>query len=170
MNSETAGAKTLQLRERPVDILLIAFYFVSISYGLLFSLPEALGVPVAPDSPWPPLRGLYEWAVLEEPTHLQAPLPVFLWSAVAIDGFVHSPFLCVMVYALWTGKTWIRYWCLLFAGSAVTNMYYYFASTLMGDHPPPNLAYYMAFNLPWMLMPMLLAWRMRHPEPFTRAL
>jgi hypothetical protein len=46
---------------------------VSVLYGFLFSLPEGLGVPVAPDSPWPPLRALHGWAVAEEPAHLDPP-------------------------------------------------------------------------------------------------
>ena len=154
------------LRRRPIDILLSAFYGISALYGLLFSLPEALGVPVSPDSPWPPLRWLYQWAVAEEPTHLQRPLPIFLLSASAIDGFVHAPFLLVLIYALATGKAGIRLWAILFAGSSVTNMYYYFMHTLLGDHPPPNTLYYLSFNLPWLLMPMLLAFRMRKTDPF----
>ena len=157
---------TPPLRQRPVDILIVGFYTISVLYGLLFSLPEALGIPVSPDSPWPPLRYLYEWAVAEEPTHLLQPLPIFLLSAVAIDGFIHSPFLCVMLYAFIVGKNWIRLPALVFAGSAITNMYYYFMATLLGDHPPPNTLYYLVFNLPWMLMPMLLIWRVRHEKPF----
>ena len=60
---------TVPLSKRPIDILLIAFYAVSFTYGFLFNIPEALGVAVSPDSPWPPLRWLYEWAVAEEPAH-----------------------------------------------------------------------------------------------------
>lgn len=152
--------------QRPLDCLLVAFYSISVLYGLLFSLPEALGIAVSPDSPWPPLRALYEWAVVEEPTHLMDPLPIFLLSATAIDGFVHSPFLCVMLFAIIKGKNWIRIGCLIFAGSSITNMYYYFMATLLGDHPPPNTLYYMLFNLPWLIMPIVLAWRMRKEKPF----
>lgn len=154
------------LLRRPIDILLIIFYIISALYGLLFSLPEALGVPVSIDSPWPPLRMLYDWSIAQEPTQLLTPLPIFLRSATTIDGFFHSPFLLVMIYALFTGKPWIRLWAIFFAGSSVTNMFYYFMHTLLSDHPPPNTAYYLAFNLPWMIMPMILAWRMRKPNPF----
>lgn len=161
--------KPQPLRRRPLDLLLIAFYSISVLYGLIYSLPEAAGVPVSADSPWPPLRSLYAWAVAQEPTHLMHPLPLFLRSATTIDGFVHSPFLLIMIYALITGKNWIRLWAILFAGSSITNMYYYFMQTLLGDHPPPNTLYYLAFNVPWLLMPMLLAWRMWKPQPFTQA-
>jgi hypothetical protein len=33
------------IRQRPFDLALVAFFCVSIPYGLLFSLPEGLGVP-----------------------------------------------------------------------------------------------------------------------------
>lgn len=156
----------LPLRRRPLDMLLVVFYTVSVVYGLLFSLPEALGVAVAADSWWPPLRWLAGWATSEEAGHLQHPLPIYLASASAIDGLVHSPFLLVMLYAIVRGRNWIRLWALLFAGSSVTNMYYYFMHTFLGEHPPPNTIFYLVFNLPWMLMPVLLAWRMWRPRPF----
>ena len=56
-----------------LDLLLITFFSVSVAYGFLFSLPEGLGVPVSPDSPWPPLRALHDWAIAEEPAHLDPP-------------------------------------------------------------------------------------------------
>lgn len=154
------------LYQRPADLIIVLFYSLAAVYSLLFSLPEAMGVPVSADSPWIPLQYLYEWAVAEEPTHLMDPLPIFLFSATAIDGFLYGPFTCVLIYAFIFGKNWIRIWALLFAGSAMTNMYYYFMATLLGDHPPPNTFYYLVFNLPWLLVPMLLAWRMRLEKPF----
>src|SRR5262249_48358465 len=70
---------------RPLDLALAAFFAVSVLYGFLFSLPEALGVPVAPGSPWPPLRSLYGWAVAQEPAHLDPP-PVLI-ASLLFDGF-----------------------------------------------------------------------------------
>ena len=75
--------------KRPVDLILICFFAVSVTYGFLFSLPEGLGVPVAPDSPWPPLRALHDWAVAEEPAHLDP--PANLIAACLFDGFFQAP-------------------------------------------------------------------------------
>jgi hypothetical protein len=83
------------LINRPIDLVLTCFFAISVLYGFLFSLPEGLGVPVAPDSPWPPLRVLYV----------------------------------------------------------------YFTQTFLGPHPPPNTFYYLAFNLPWLIAPMVLGAR-----------
>jgi len=46
-------------------------------------------------------------------------------------------------------------------------MFYYFAQTFLGPHPPPNAAFYLAFNLPWLIAPVLLAVRLRAGDPFA---
>ena len=38
-------------------------------------------------------------------------------------------------------------------------MFFYFVQTFLGPHPPPNTAYYLAFNLPWLIAPLVLAVR-----------
>ena len=48
---------------------------------------------------------------------------------------------------------------LVYAGAAVTNIFYYFMQTFLGPHPPPNTLYYLAFNLPWLIAPALLGAR-----------
>jgi hypothetical protein len=148
----------LLIRERPLDLVLAAFFSVSIVYGFLFSLPEALGVPVAPDSPWPPLRSLHGWAIAEEPAHLDPP-PVLV-ASLLFDGFVQSPFLVVLVYALVRAREWIRAPALVYAGAATLNMCFYFFQTFRGPAPPPHPAVYLPFNLPWLVAPIVLGWRM----------
>jgi hypothetical protein len=46
-----------------------------------------------------------------------------------------------------------------FSVSALTDMSFYFAETFMGPHPPPHLGVYLPFNLPWLIAPGVLAWR-----------
>ena len=152
------------LLQRPLDLVLVTFFSASVLYGFLWSLPQGLGLPVAPDSPWPPLRALYDWAVRVEPAHLDPP-PSLIASCL-LDGFVHAPFLLLLIYALVTGRAWIRIPAFVYAGSAVTNMFIYFWVTFLGAHPPLDLAVYVPLNLPWLVMPLLLVWRMRRPEPF----
>jgi hypothetical protein len=155
------------VNRRPLDLGLCAFFAVTILYGLLFSLPEGLGVPVAPDSPWPPLRSLHAWAVAEEPAHLDPP-PVLLASCL-FDGLFQAPALLLIVYGLLRERPWVRTLSLVYAGAAVTNMFFYFATTFLGPTPPPNLAVYLPFNLPWLLAPALLGVRMLAAEPFPPA-
>ena len=135
-----------------MDVAFIAFFSVSVLYGFLFSLPEGIGVPVAPDSPWPPLRALHDWAVAEEPAHL-APPPNLI-AACLFDGFFQSPALLFIIVGLVRLRSWLKPLGLIYAGAGTTNMFFYFMETFLGPHPPENLAYYLAFNLPWMIAPM----------------
>ncbi len=154
--------------ERPLDLVLVVFFSISVLYGFLFSLPEGLGVPVAPDSPWPPLRALHEWAVAEEPAHLDP--PPNLIAACLFDGLFQAPVLLAIMVALVRPRPWLRPLGLFYAGAAVTNMFFYFTQTFLGPHPPPNTAYYLLFNLPWLIAPAILGlrvlyWKALEPQP-----
>jgi len=137
--------------------VLVCFFSVSILYGFLFSLPEGLGVPVAADSPWPPLRALHGWAVAEEPAHLDP--PPSLVAASLFDGLFQAPVLLFVVVGLVRLRPWLRPLALVYAGAATTNMFFYFTQTFLGPHPPPDVAYYLAFNLPWLAAPIVLGAR-----------
>lgn len=150
-------AAVTPIRRRPLDLALALFFAVSVLYGLLFSLPEGLGVPVAPDSPWPPLRALHGWAVAQEPAHLDPP-PVLIASCL-FDGFVQAPALVAVILGLVRLRPWLRPLGLVYAGAAVTNMAFYFTQTFLGPHPPPHTATYLAFNLPWLVAPAVLGLR-----------
>ena len=145
------------IHRRPLDLALVMFFSVSVLYGFLFSLPEGIGVPVAPDSPWPPLRSLHEWAVAEEPAHLDP--PPNLIAACLFDGFFQAPALLFVMFGLVALRPWLVPLGLVYAGAAVTNMFFYFTQTFLGPHPPPNTLYYLAFNLPWLIAPAVLGAR-----------
>jgi len=153
-----ALAKPAGIVSRPFDLGLIAFFVISMAYGFLISLPEGLGLPVTADSPWSPLRGLYQWAVTQEPGHL-SPSLVLRFNAV-FDGFVQSPLLILISYGLWQRKSWVVPLGLFYAGASVMNMCIYFTQTFLGPYPPPNLPVYIPFNLPWLIGPALLAVRL----------
>jgi len=147
----------IPIHRRPLDLTLVAFFSISILYGFLFSLPEGLGVPVTADSPWPPLRALYDWAIAEEPAHLNPP-PTLIATCL-FDGFFQAPVLVFILVGLFRLRAWLRPLGLFYAGAAITNMFFYFMQTFLGPHPPPNVVYYLAFNLPWLLAPMALGAR-----------
>lgn len=151
---------------RPLDLGLVIFFALSILYGLLDSLPEAIGLKVAPDSPWPPLRSLYDWAVAQEPQHLEP--PPSLIASTLFDGFIQTPVLFFVIYGLVKARPWVRTLSLVYAGAGVTNMFMYFVTTFMGPTPPPHPAIYLPFNLPWMIAPLVLGIRMLPADPFAR--
>jgi hypothetical protein len=112
---------------------------------------------VAPDSPWPPLRSLYEWALPQEPAHL-APPPNLI-AAVPVRRLLLRARAPVRDDRARAAEVVARPLGLVYAGAAVTNMFFYFTQTFLGPHPPPNTAYYLVFNLPWLIAPAVLGVR-----------
>ena len=149
--------ETKPIHKRPLDLGLVLFLSISVLYGFLFSWPEGLGVPVSADSPWPPLRALHDWAVAEEPAHLDP--PPNLIAATLFDGLFQAPALLFVMIGLFQLRPWLRPLGLFYSGAAITNMFFYFTQTFLGPHPPPNTVYYLVFNLPWLIAPMILAAR-----------
>ena len=85
------------LVRRPLDYVLLPAFILGIINAVALSLPEALGVPRTPDSPWPVLRALHTWAVEQEPQHLV--MPPTLQASLLYDAFVQLPLLVVLVRA-----------------------------------------------------------------------
>jgi hypothetical protein len=158
--------RSLSIVRRPLDLGLVIFFVLSILYGFLDSLPEAIGFKVTPDSPWPPLRSLYDWAVAQEPQHLNP--PTSLIATTLFDGFIQTPILFFVIYGLVKCSPWIRTLSLIYAGAAVTNMFMYFVTTFIGPNPPPHPWIYLPFNLPWLIAPAILGLRMLPAVPFAR--
>ncbi len=148
-----------RLVRRPIDYLLIPAFILGIINAVALSLPEAIGIPVATDSPWPVLRALHTWAVEQEPQHLV--MPPTLQASLLYDAFVQLPFLIVLTIGLWKLKQWpwLGILALVYSVSAVMNMYFYFMQTFLGPDAPPHLAVYLPMNLPWAIVPMLVAYR-----------
>lgn len=148
-----------RLVRRPIDYLLLPAFVLGIVNALALSLPEALGVPRTADSPWPVLRALRTWAVEQEPQHLV--MPPTLQASLLYDAFIQLPLLVVLTIGLWKLKQWpwLGRLALVYSVSAVMNMYFYFMQTFLGPDSPPHLAVYLPINLPWVIVPLLVAYR-----------
>jgi hypothetical protein len=142
-----------------LDYLLLPAFVLGIINSIALSLPEGLGLPVAPDSPWPVLRSLHTWAVEQEPQHLVMPPP--LQASLLYDAFVQLPLLVVLTIGIWKLKSWpwLGTLALAYSVSAVMNMYFYFMQTFLGPDSPPHLWTYLPMNLPWLIVPILVAYR-----------
>jgi hypothetical protein len=89
-----------------------------------------------------------------------------LRACCLFDGLFQAPVLAFVIYGLLRKRPWVRTLGLFYAGAAVTNMFFYFATTFWGPTPPPNLAVYLPFNLPWLVAPAVLAVRLLPEAPF----
>lgn len=142
-----------------LDYVLIPAFILGIINAVALSLPEGLGVVISPSSPWPVLRWLHTWAIEQEPQHLV--MPPTLQASLLYDAFVQLPLMVVLTIGLWKLKSWpwLGTLAVTYFVSASMNMYFYFMQTFLGPDSPPNLGLYLPMNLPWAIVPILVAWR-----------
>ena len=153
------------LSERPGDwLFVLAFGFFAFSSAFSDAV-VARGVALAPDSPSFWARANWWYANGTDPYLLHAPFAFRV--QVAVSAFVFGPFYLLLVYALVAGKNWIRMPAIIYVSAMVYGMVLLFGTEFLGDLPPTNVPRFLAFNLPYLFVPLLLAYRMRRPQPFA---
>src|SRR5262245_41171934 len=97
--------------------------------------------------------------------------PAWMRIVTGLSAFVYMPFYVVLVYALIRGRNWIQLPAVMYATmiSTLTGIVV-FGVEFFGESQwrTPNPAKFLAFNLPYVLIPLLLLVRMRRPDPFAR--
>lgn len=88
-----------------------------------------------------------------------------------LSAFVYAPFYLVLVYAIIKGKEWIQLFSVIYGtliagitGVVVFGVEFFGEPQWRTPHPWVFLAY----NAPYVLIPLLLIIRMRKPLPFAR--
>ncbi len=158
--------KSIPIWKRPIDAFMVLFFVVAIWYGIFFSFPQAFRLaPITPDSPYPLFATLlYPYAQSVEPLLLNPTITLDLRHA--IDGLITAPLLCVIIYGIVRARNWVRAPSLMYAVLAMTNMAYHVTESYLGAHRVGDDLTYWSFNIFFVGVPVLLAWRMRSPNPF----
>ena len=128
-----------------------------------------MNITLSPDSSNFWVRGNYWYAHNCDPLFLTP--PVWMRLAAGLSGFVYGPFYLLLVFALIKGKNWIRLPSVMYATaiSVITGVIVFGAEFLEGPQwRCQDPAKFLAFNLPYVIIPLLLLIRMRKPMPFTR--
>ena len=157
--------RVLRLGERPGDwFFVVAFSFFAFS-SFFSDIYCALRVHLTPDSTNFWVRASYWYAADTDPLLLA--LPTFLWIQTVISAFCFGPFYLVLVYALVRGCDWIRMPAVIYVSAMVYGMFIVLGVEYLGDLPPTYNFKFLAFNLPYLFIPLLLGWRMRRAQPFS---
>ncbi len=189
---ETVSAKSLPLRQRGYDWIFIIVFSAFVFTSFAADLVNAVARP-DPNSSYFWARAVYHsYALGNDP--LLIANPTFLRAMTAISAFLFGPFYIVLVVAFVTGKNWIRPFALLYAGMIIESMIVLLVVEFAGDLAlfemmgaggvksaaelaqkglTPSLAVlrpgkFLLYNLPYKLIPLLLAVRMWRPNPFSR--
>lgn len=182
----------LPLRERKGDWFFIVFFACFFFTSLAADMANAISSPRA-EGVYFWARAVYNlYAVNNDP--LLIANPSWLRAMCFLSAFVFGPFYAVLVYSFVKGKNWIRPFALVYAGMIIESMIVLIYAEFAGDAAlfsqvcgagvrpaeelaraglSPDLAVqyvfkFMAFNLPYKVVPLLLAVRMRRENPFSR--
>ncbi|MDP3236180.1 MAG: emopamil-binding family protein [Myxococcales bacterium] len=159
----------LPLRQRRVDLFLaVVFVVFAISTAISDTIPT-FGIELTPDSPNPVVRMNYAYAMGTDPLFMHP--PVWMRMVTGLSLFVYAPFYLVLAWCLVKGKNAIQLPAVMFASviCTVTGVIV-FGVEFFGEPEfrTPNPVKYLALNLPYVVMPLVLLVRMRKPMPFTR--
>lgn len=159
----------LSLHERRIDIFFsIVFFLFAVTSVISDALPT-LGISISPDSTNALARANYWYAATTDPLFMNP--PVWMRFVTGLSAFVYGPFYLLLVYCLIRGKNWIQLPAVIYATmiSTITGIIV-FGVEFFGEPQfrTPNALKFLLFNLPYVLLPLLLLVRMRKPLPFTR--
>lgn len=169
----------LPFRKRPVDWFFALFFANFALTSFLLDSVNAVSRPEA-GSRWFLSRLVHDYyAAGTDPLLLANPR--WLQTGTFLSAFVFGPFYLVVLYALLRGRSWIRLPAIFYAGMIVESVVLYLSTAVHGDAPlfrqacaatsfdyrALNLPKVFAFNLPYLLVPLAFALRLRRPHPFA---
>jgi peptidoglycan/LPS O-acetylase OafA/YrhL len=164
-----SDAKNLSLRLRPIDLFFVVIFSAFTITSLISDLLPTLGVDISHPSSNFFVNSNWWYAHDTDPLFMTP--PVWMRIVTGLSAFVYMPFYVLLVLALIKGWNWIQLPAVIYAAiiASITGIVV-FGVEFFGEPQwvTPNPAKFLAFNLPYVLVPILLLIRMRRPRPFAR--
>jgi hypothetical protein len=161
--------QNLPLRRRGIDIFFIAIFSLFIVTSLISDLLPTIGVDFTRPSSNFFSNSNYWYAHDADPLFMHP--PTWMRIVTGLSAFLYMPFYIVLVAALARGWNWIQLPSVIYATliAGITGVIV-FGVEFFGEpeFQTLNAGKFLAFNLPYVLVPLLLLVRMRKPLPFTR--
>lgn len=165
----TSAPRNLSLRERPMDIVFMVIFSIFIVTSIISDSVEGLGLDQTADSTNLLVRANYWYSSNFDPLYQSHPL--WLRFISGTSAFIYIIFYVVLVIALVKKWNWIQLPSVIYATMIISlTGIPVFGVEFFGPvgQATPNPAIFLAFNLPYIIFPLLLLIRMRKPLPFTR--
>ena len=164
---------SIPLTQRRGDIAILGFFLVNILFITYIVDLEQLVIPNAAHFTypiWPPPAAvdlIHWWGRTLDPLIIAR--PVWWKATIWIDALLFGPFYVVALYAYMKGKEWIRIPSIMYSSTMLTVVTIILSEEIWGIYATPHLPVVLLENLPWLLFPIYIIYRMwRYPMPFTR--
>jgi hypothetical protein len=157
------------LRRRPLDLFLVVFFLVNLLFvtyivdleQVVIRDPHHFSYPA-----WPPAFFVdmsHRFGDAHDP--LLMARPPFWQMTIWIDVLLFGPFYAFATYAFVRARNWIRVPALVWSGMMLSNVLIILMEERYGQYANPDFPFVVAVNAPWLLLPLLMIWRMRR-DPF----
>lgn len=93
--------------------------------------------------------------------------PLFLRVMCAIDAVVFGPMYVALIVGFVRRREWVRTLALIYAAAIVYSTIVYFAVELLAPPPGTDLLMVIVINIPYTIMPLVLAWRVARAPVFA---
>jgi hypothetical protein len=165
----SSAVVNLPLRQRPIDIFFAVMFTIFIVTSCIADMLPTLGVDFTQPNGTFLVDSNYWYAHDADPLFMNP--PVWMRIVTGLSAFVYLAFYLVLVPSLIKGWNRIQLPAVIYATmiASITGIIV-FGVEFFGEpeFQTQNPAKFLAFNLPYVLIPLLLLIRMRKPLPFTR--
>jgi len=165
--------RVIPLRQRRGDLAILAFFLVNLLFityivdieQLIIADPYHFTYPIWP--PAPLVDAIHWWGNTFDPPLMAR--PIWWKMTIWIDDLFFGPFYVVAIDAFIKGKNWIRIPSIVYSSMLLTNVLIILGEEFAGEHATAHFPVVFLANLPWLLFPLYIAYRIGHsPTPFTR--
>lgn len=169
---DRTNREVIPLRQRRLDLGFIGFFifnfvFVSMMIDLecvLIKDTSNFDYPIWPPEPF--VRLIHWYGRNYDP--LLMARPPFWMVTMFFDVYVFGPFYLLATYAFIRGRDWIRIPAIIWATMMFTIVCIILNEEAFGQYRTDHLPLVIALNLSWLIMPILVVWRVGGTaHPFT---
>ena len=168
----------IPIGRRSYDWVFIVFLLMFALFSFLGDMTVAIGRP-APDSGWFMRRLIFNVYALNKDL-LVLHDPVFMRVACFFAAFIFGPFQLIAAWAFYKGHDWIRTPALIYAGALFEGSFIVIWAQIFGDKEffeqvcpgagfdfaAQDLVWVLAFNIWYIVIPLLLMGRLWREHPF----
>ncbi|WP_243695331.1 EXPERA domain-containing protein [Agromyces protaetiae] len=171
MTTPTTPTKpvNLPLRERPIDIFFLVIFALFTITSMISDMVPTLGVDFSDPSSNFFVNSNWWYAHDADPLFMHP--PVWMRIVTGLSAFVYPFFYVLLIASILRGWNWIQLPSVIYATmiASITGIIV-FGVEFFGEPEfiTHNATKFLVFNLPYVLIPILLLIRMRKPLPFTR--
>ena len=164
--------KAIPFSQRRVDWIFVSFFLINLFFITYIVDIEQLIIPDPSQFQqplWPPVsmvKLIHAYGSSFDP--LLMARPQWWKMTIWLDVLFYGPFYALAIYAFVKGRDWVRIPATFYSGMMFAGVFIILGEEFAGPHAGPNFPFVLALNLPWLLMPIALTFRLRKEHPFAQ--